>query len=190
LEVVMKATEDLKKEHEDIKAMLRILDEVSDKLDAGEKVNPEHLDGILEFIQGFADKCHHAKEEDLLFPAMEKAGVPRERGPIGVMLYDHGEGRKFVKRMKEGVAKFKDGDANAAQAITENARKYTELLTLHIHKEDNILYPIADNMLSAEAQKELEKAFEKVEIEVIGPGQHERFHRLLHQLEAAYPKKD
>jgi len=63
----MTPTEQLKEEHEAIKLMLRILDKVCDKLESGEEVNPEHLDQILEFIKVFADKCHHGKEEDLLF---------------------------------------------------------------------------------------------------------------------------
>ena len=186
----MKATEELKKEHEAITLMVGILEEMSARLEAGETVDPEHLDGAVEFIQVFADKCHHAKEEDLLFPAMEKAGIQRERGPIGVMLYEHGEGRKFVQGMKAAVERYKSGDADAAAAIAENARKYAELLTQHIHKEDNILYSIADSTLSAEDGDRLAEAFEKVELEVIGAGRHEQFHQLLGRLAAEYPKED
>ncbi len=186
----MKATEELKREHEAIKLMLGILDEMSARLEAGESLNPEHLDGVVEFIQVFADKCHHAKEEDILFPAMERAGIQRERGPIGVMLYEHGEGRKFVQGMKAAVEGYKSGDAAAAGAIADNARKYTELLTDHIHKEDNILYPMADSTLSPEDGERLAEAFEKVELEVIGLGRHEQFHRFLGRMVAEYPKED
>ena len=182
----MKPTEDLKKEHEAIKIMLRILGEVSKRLDAGEKVNAEHLDSILEFIQVFADKCHHGKEEGLLFPAMEKAGIPRERGPIGVMLNEHKEGRDFVKGMKEAVAKYKKGERTAGGQIAENARNYAGLLSKHIEKEDKILYPMADGRLSAAARMDLEKGFEKIEKDVIGPGRHEEFHGLLHRLKDEY----
>jgi hemerythrin-like domain-containing protein len=80
--IIVKPTEELKKEHEAIKLMIRIMGSVSDRLESGKKVDPKHLDSILEFIKVFADKCHHAKEEDLLFPAMEKAGIPLERSKI------------------------------------------------------------------------------------------------------------
>ncbi len=66
----MRPTEELKREHEAIKLMLRILEKVSEKLESGEDVNTDHLDKILEFIQVFADKCHHGKEEDFLFKEM------------------------------------------------------------------------------------------------------------------------
>jgi len=184
----MKPTEDLKKEHESIKLMLRILEEVSKRLEAGEEVSSEHLDRILEFIQVFADKCHHGKEEGLLFPAMEEVGIPRERGPIAVMLYEHKEGREFVKRMREAVDEYKKGWEKAGREIAKNAKNYAVLLSQHIEKEDNILYPMADGRLSAAAQEDLEKGFEKIEKEVIGPGRHEEFHRLLHKLKEEYLK--
>lgn len=73
----MRPTEVLKEEHKVIKLMLKILDRVSKKLNSGEKVDPIHLDKINDFIRTFADKCHHGKEEDRLFPAMEAAGIPK-----------------------------------------------------------------------------------------------------------------
>jgi len=185
----MKPTEDLKKEHEAIKLMLRILEKVSKRLEAGEKVNIEHLESILEFIRVFADKCHHGKEEGLLFPAMEKAGIPRERGPIGVMLYEHREGRDFVKGMSEAIEKYKKGGKKAGREVAKNARNYVSLLSQHIEKEDNILYPMADSRLSAASEEDLEKGFEKIEKEFIGPGRHEEFHRLLHRLKEEYLKE-
>jgi hemerythrin-like domain-containing protein len=144
------------------------------------------LKQIVRFIQGFADKCHHAKEEDLLFPAMEEAGVPRQGGPIGVMLAEHTEGREHVRRMKEAAERYAAGDLKAGSEFAGHARQYAALLSQHIHKEDNILYPIADARLSARAQVRLEKDFEKVEEEVVGAGKHEEYHRLLEKLEKTY----
>ena len=88
----MKATDELRKEHQGIELMLRVLQAVAEKFKRGERVNTEHLDGILEFLSIFVDKCHHGKEEEFLFPALEAAGVRREDGPIGVMLSEHEQG--------------------------------------------------------------------------------------------------
>ncbi|MFQ5891618.1 MAG: hemerythrin domain-containing protein [Candidatus Methanofastidiosia archaeon] len=182
----MKPTEQLKEEHEAIKLMLRILEMICKKLESGEEINPEHLSKILEFIKIFADKCHHGKEEDLLFPAMEKVGIPKEGGPIGVMLLEHDEGRDYIKGMSEAVAKYKTGDGKAFPKIVENARKYITLLTQHIDKEDNILYPMADMHLLKEKQEELLSEFERVEREKIGVSKHEEFHKLLNYLKGVY----
>lgn len=182
----MKPTEQLKEEHEAIKLCLRILEKVSQKLESGEEVNSEHLDQILDFIKNFADKCHHGKEEDLLFPAMEEVGIPKEGGPIGVMLMEHNVGRGSVKGMSEAVAEYKAGDREVSSKIVENARNYITLLTQHIEKEDDILYPMGDMRISAERQEKLLEEFEKVEIEKIGVGKHEEFHKLLDNLKEAY----
>ncbi|OGD18041.1 MAG: hemerythrin [Candidatus Aminicenantes bacterium RBG_16_63_16] len=182
----MKPTETLKTEHKAILLMLEVTESVGRKLESGENIPAEHLTKIVDFIRGFADKCHHAKEEDLLFPAMEKTGIPRQGGPIGVMLAEHTQGREYVRMMKEAAEKYAAGDKKAGLQFAENARHYAALLSQHIHKEDNILYPIADARLSPQAQSSLEKDFERVEEEVVGAGQHEEYHRLLEKLEKIY----
>ena len=182
----MRPTEELKAEHEAIKWMLRIMEQVCARLESGQSVDTGHLEQIVEFIQVFADQCHHGKEEDLLFVAMEQAGIPRQGGPIGVMLAEHTTGRSYVKAMGEAIAAYKASDASAAANIVKNARGYIALLTQHIHKEDNILYPMADRTLADATQQELSEAFEAVERERVGPGRHEAFHQLLHDLDQIY----
>ncbi|MEW5900285.1 MAG: hemerythrin domain-containing protein [Acidobacteriota bacterium] len=182
----MKPTQILKDEHETIKLMLEVIENVCLKLEAGDAVPADDLLGIVDFISGFADRCHHAKEEDLLYPAMEESGVPRQGGPIGVMLAEHAEGREYVKNMKAAAAKYGQGDREEAYRFAENARNYTSLLSQHIDKENNILYMIADQRLSTQTQAKLEKEFERMETEIIGPGKHEEYHGLLEKLEKAY----
>ena len=182
----MKPTETLKTEHKAILLMLEVTENVSRKLEAGDSVPGGDLIRIVDFIQGFADKCHHAKEEDLLFPAMEKTGVPRQGGPIGVMLAEHSRGREYVGKMKAAAEKYAAGEKAAGLRFAENARAYAALLSQHIQKEDNILYPIADARLSPQTQTTLEEGFEKVEEEVVGAGKHEEYHRLLEELEKTY----
>ena len=184
----MRSTEQLKEEHEAIKLMLRILDRVCEKLESGEEVNPEDIYQILEFIKNFADKCHHEKEEDLLFPAMEEAGIPKEGGPISVMLMEHNTGRDHVRGMSEVLAEYKAGNRKVSSKLVENARNYITLLTQHIDKEDNVLYPMADKCLSEGKQEELLEKFEFIEREKIGICKHEEFHKLLHHLKAVYLK--
>jgi len=179
-------TEQLEEEHKGIKLALDILEKICQKLESKEKVDPSDLEKILEFIRVFADKCHHGKEEDLLFPAIEEAGIPKDGGPTGVMVEEHNLGREYVKGFGEGVSAFAAGNEQARTKIVENARNYIQLLSQHIDKEDNILYMIADMHLSQEKQNELLKQFEKVEEEKIGKGKHEEFHKMLEELKAKY----
>lgn len=179
-------TEWLKEEHQAIKIMLQILEKVSQKLESGEEVNPDHLDQMVRFIREFADRCHHAKEEDLLFPAMVEFGVPKEGGPIAVMLTEHEEGRGYVSRMKEAVEKAKGGDSSLLPQFVKNARNYVSLLSQHIDKEDNILYEMAKMHIPLSRMEKLWQDFEKVEREEMGKGVHERFHELLEGLKKIY----
>lgn len=177
----MTSTEQLKNEHQAVLSALDILEKICRKLEAGEKVDPKHQEDILEFIKIFVDKCHHGKEEDLLFPALEKVGIPKEQGPIGMMLTEHDMGRKFVRGMSENISN--------PEKFIENARGYIELLRQHIEKENNILYQMADTHISQAKDNELLKEFDKLELERIGPGKHEEFHKMLEKLAGIYLKQ-
>ncbi len=182
----MKATEELKNEHEGIQLMLRILDAVSIKMNTEEKIPTDHLDSILEFFTIFVDKCHHGKEEEFLFPAMEKAGVTRENGPIEVMLNEHNMGRSLMAKIAIAVTHYKSGDESATDEFGLATTEYVALLTRHIDKENNILFPMADMRLTPQQDDNLMESFEKLEHDRIGPGKHEEFHSLLSRLEQIY----
>jgi hemerythrin-like domain-containing protein len=177
----MTATDDLRAEHEGILRMLDILKAMAARIAAGETVPQAQLEGILDFLKVFADKCHHGKEEDILFPAMEAAGMPREGGPIGVMLHEHSLGRGHIRDMGAALA----GSGGLA-AFAGPSLAYVELLTQHIAKENNVLFPMAERLLGAPALTDMHEDFERLEAERIGPGRHEAFHRLLDDLATEY----
>ncbi len=160
----MRPTEILTEEHNKIKSMLEIFEKICVEIENGNSVDVEKISGILDFLRGFADKYHHAKEEDLLFPAMVDAGIPSEGGPIAVMLMEHDSGRGYLKEISDGLKEYSSGDSNATAKIINNARAYSQLLVQHIFKEDNILYKMADAHLTEEQQNKLLEDFEKVSL--------------------------
>lgn len=182
----MRPTDILKQEHDLILMMLQIVDAACVRMEEGDKINPDHLADMVDFIRNFADRCHHAKEEKLLFPALRQSGIGKENGPIGVMLAEHEEGRFFVKGMSEALVEMKAGDNVAAGKFIADAGGYVKLLDGHIMKENNILFRMADERLTDEQQKELLKEFDRVEREEIGAGVHEKYHEMLHQLRDVY----
>ncbi len=183
------ATKQLRDEHEGIKVMLRIMGNVCRKTQESGGLHTAHFSAILEFLKVFVDKCHHAKEEELLFPALEALGIPGEGGPIGVMLHEHAMGRGFIKAMGETFSKYAQGEKSAAAVaeIVHNAQEYIALLFNHIEKENTVLFVMAENMLSATQQEELYAGFERIEEDRIGIGKHEEFHELIHTLRDLYP---
>jgi hemerythrin-like domain-containing protein len=182
----MKATDHLIHEHEAVLKMIKILEAIAQKLDKGENVWASDLEAALNFLRVFVDKCHHGKEENILFPKLVETGIPNEGGPVGMMLREHVIGRGYIAGFAEGTEKYKSGDKKAITDITENIRGYGELLTSHIFKENNVLYKMADMHLTAQQQTELLENFEKLEDEVIGRGGHEQYHALLERLEQQY----
>jgi len=181
----MKATQQLKDEHEAVSIMLRILEKVCEKSETAGSIDKKHFEGILEFLKVFVDKCHHGKEEELLFPALEDAGIPKY-GPISVMLHEHEISRVYVRAMSQSYSAYMTGDRSSSKDIIENAHGYIALLKSHIENENNILFVIADNRLSEQKQDELFEGFEKIEEDRIGIGKHEEFHALLKMLSGIY----
>ena len=181
----MSATQILRQEHEAILKMLDATEEVAGRLQANETVSPEILGGLLKFFRLFADRCHHGNEEDLLFPLLEQKGMPRDGGPVGAMLLEHEQGRKLIQQMSKAESDYSQGRVGAGPLWAEAASGYVELLRQHIFKENNILFVMAERMLSANEQELLSEAFEKNEREKMGLGTHERLHADMDQLLAS-----
>jgi len=179
----MEATEILKTEHRIIERVLASLEVAAGRLSAGEPVSPGVFIMAADFIKGFADGCHHKKEEDVLFPAMQAAGIPREGGPIGVMLAEHEQGRRLTRGMRAAAEKLAAGEAGAREAVVQNALQYVALLRGHVAKEENILFAIADRVIEGPAQADVSAAFNRVEQEEMGEGVHERFLGLADRIE-------
>ncbi|VBB44041.1 Hemerythrin HHE cation binding domain protein [uncultured Desulfatiglans sp.] len=182
----MKAIEELKNEHHGIEIMLRILQAVADRFGRGQEVDGKDLSNILEFLSVFVDKCHHAKEEEFLFPALENVGVLREGGPIGVMLLEHEQGRRLVAMLKDALAGHESGLVLRKEQAQTIIKEYVALLDEHITKENTVLFPMAEAKLDPDKDKELFEAFEQLERERIGEGKHSEFHALLHRLQATF----
>jgi hemerythrin-like domain-containing protein len=171
----MKATQILMDEHRVIERVLNTLDTAASYLENGEPVRPGLFIDAADFIRGFADGCHHKKEEGVLFPSMAGHGIPVERGPIGAMLADHEQGRQFTRRMRLAAERLQAGDETARGEIIANAQGYVELLRAHIYKEDHILFPMADKAIPLTDQDGVADGFERVEHEETGEGVHEKY---------------
>jgi hemerythrin-like domain-containing protein len=186
----VKATQELSTEHGAVLVGLKILDEVAAAITKKSEQAPEHLEQLLDFFKGFVDRCHHGKEEDVLFPELERRGVKREGGPIGVLLAEHEVGREHVRVITDGLEQLRRGDeaavAAAAATISEHARALHEMLRGHIRKESDDLFPLADRLVPDDVAATLAEKFEVIERERVGEGKHEAYHAMLHELKDRY----
>ena len=177
-----KAIDDLRHEHQAIETGLEILDNMNRSLEAGDNVDKTDLRQFIAFLKEFVDKCHHGKEEGILFPALAKAGMPEKEGPIGVMLAEHDHGRKLIKEMETAIE-----DLTNYRGFAQSAGEYARLLRSHIQKENDVLFPAAERLLSAGQMDGIYEAFEQHEEKVIGQGRHEELHAVLNGLKQKYP---
>ena len=149
----MQAIDILIQEHRVIEKVLDALESAADRLEAGETVPMDFFLKAADFIRNYADGTHHQKEEGILFTALEGHGFPKDADPVSVFMDEHVEGRRLTKGMIECAEKIQAGDTSAKPQLASHARDYIALLREHIQKEDNVLFPIADDVLANEYRK-------------------------------------
>lgn len=179
----MKATDILMDEHRVVERVLASLDRAASALERGVDVRPGFFTDAVRFARGFADGCHHRKEEGVLFEAMARRGMPWDVGPIAAMRSDHEEGRRFIRALEAAARRLEEGDAAARGEVVANARGYARLLQQHIQKEDGVLFPLADQVIPPEARAAVADGFERLEHEETGAGVHEMYLALAEGLE-------
>lgn len=149
----------LKREHgplrEQMDAFAALAAEI--RRSAGGADTAERLEQLRTKVKEFADRLdpHSEREEGALFPMVAKY-IGRETGPIAVMEAEHEQAKRNLRRFFEA---FEGADASAAAAqageIAAFAVTAHEILTDHFLKEENVLFPMAERLLSAEEKEQL-----------------------------------
>ncbi len=165
-------------EHRVIEKALRALSGLCGRLERREPIDPDAFDRMFDFLGAFADRRHHHKEEKCLFPALGSQGVPRDRGPIGVMLQEHCTGRALIAQMRRAA------NAQAVQQFLDAAHAYVDLLSEHIQKEDNVLFRVAQTLLDERSMRALQDDFNEAEAEL--PGSHAKYEQEAEAMERAW----
>lgn len=171
----MKPTEILINEHRVIERVLDRIETMSEEAAVRRTLDKALFADVASFLRDYADRCHHGKEEHLLFPLLEKRGVSRKGGPLGGMRFDHIQARSLVGALKQAAASTNPGNGQGYFRFVSSARDYIRLLRNHIDEGDNILFPLADEILSEVDQEYLLEAFEKVENGLFGPEFHRKY---------------
>src|SRR5262245_41519956 len=171
----MRATDILRSEHETILDVLSALESLGRTAASGQGIDLEIAREALDFLRGFADRCHHGKEEQLLFPTLAARGLAWDEGPLAVMAAEHVRGRELLARMVDALSDAGQSSPGAPARFAAAVAEYVALLRLHIHKENGVLFPWSDAMLSEGEQAALLNAFERFEHAGMGAGAHRRF---------------
>ncbi len=171
----------LKEEHQLILRMIALVDANVGLMERGQFRNWQFYLDAVDFIRNYADRFHHAKEEDVLFVELVRNGMPEKNSPVEAMHIEHEQGRAFVRGMEEAVEKVMAGETGQIQLIAKNARGYVELLRGHIDKEDTILYPLAERVLPENVRSGMLTGYSAAEKQM--PGLEEKYRRLVEKYE-------
>lgn len=152
-------------EHKLILRWAALIPKIIESLDLQSVESLQTLQNGIKFIREFADKFHHAKEEDVLFKYFDS-----NLEILNVMHMDHETVRALVRELLTAIEN-KDNEI-----IKRNLLKYREILLEHIKKEDEILYPWMDNNLNIRQKDELFSEFDAISLKFQGLSiQHEEF---------------
>ncbi len=145
------STASLRRDHDLIEKVIKAMESTIQLLNDGKQIPESILLPVIDFSKNFTDVCHHSKEENSLFPALEQAGMPRNMGPIAMMLMDHERSREIGKEM-ENSAKDYISSGNSTKLISD-MQQYVEHITEHLWKENNKLFMMAEARLQYVSKK-------------------------------------
>src|SRR5262245_33131597 len=128
----------LKHQHRVIEQAMRALEGICFRMLTGEYVPEEELSKLLSFIRGYAEDFHHAKEEEHLFPALRKAGIKDENGPLTFLRQEHKTERKLLSELGLAVAEYQR-DPRTGGKFVAAAQQFKDHLIEHMQQEDAIL---------------------------------------------------
>ncbi len=154
-------TTSLRKDHDLIEKVIKAMESTIQLLANNKQIPESILLPVIDFSKNFTDVCHHSKEENSLFPALEQAGMPRNMGPIAMMLMDHERSREIGKHMEESAKKYLS--SGNSEDLINDMKQYVEHISEHLWKENNRLFMMAEARLQYVSEK-VDKELDEIEI--------------------------
>lgn len=167
-----KASQDLTLEHNMIIVMLNILERVCSSIKSRKKTDLDDLQQIVDLIRVFNGRFHNGKEESCFYPALQQAWIKKEDDIIASIILEHERARELVQQMQKAVS----CNFIATHKFISSSKAFIDLQRHNIERENTILFPLADSMLSHEKQQEIKMNFRIFEEAVISKGKYDQLH--------------
>ncbi len=179
----MTATEILKHEHQVIATVMDAAEREIRAIIPNGSITTDNIEKIIDFCRVFVESCHNAKEEEYLLPKMQERGEAGNRGLLKTIFDEHTEGRHLMQLVAHSLPQAKAcAFPSCVAGVTANLKAYVELLRAHIDKENNVLFLLADRLLTSVDQQNILESFEKHEAEEVGMGVHGKYLQLAKEL--------
>ena len=178
--LIMKPIGPLMIEHRLIERMIKL---VRDGAEAMEKTGAADITSVytaIDFIETYADRCHHGKEENILFSDLNNRQLSAEHKRIlNELLEEHTRARSLTRSLEEAAGRYERGDKSAAREIASFMLKLSDFYPAHIAKEDkNFFLPCMDYFEEKEQAKMLEEFWEFDRMLI-----HEKYRKVVEHME-------
>ena len=149
-------------EHRLIERMIRLLRQQLEKVGGQKKADPVFIDMAVDFIRNYADRCHHGKEEDILFRDLAKKGLSDEHRTImDELLEEHVRARKATRSLLEAKERYLKGNPEALRDIVDAITWLVNFYPIHIQKEDRQFFmPVMSYFSKQEQDAMLQEFYE------------------------------
>ncbi len=149
-------------EHRLIEKMLVVIQKEIEQGEQQNKINPEFIDLAVDFIRVYADRCHHGKEEDILFRDLSKKALSGEEKQImDELIEEHQQGRKTVADLVKAKRRYLEGDQEALSIMLDRMKFLIDFYPKHIEKEDRHFFlPIMKYFSPEEKEAMLQEEWE------------------------------
>lgn len=141
-------------EHTILRVAVRAMTAEANALLADAPIRPEFWRRVVEFLEHFLDRCHHEKEEQILFPALERHGFGRDHGPLVALQQEHLEGRRLARTLFEAL------NERDASRLAKTCLLFCRREELHLDREDTALLPMALEVLPESERAALAAQFD------------------------------
>jgi hemerythrin-like domain-containing protein len=167
-------------EHRLIERAIEILSVEKDRLEAGGELDSVFIDKMVDFIRTYADRCHHGKEEDILFESLHEKTLGKEEARLmRELVEEHKYGREVTQDLVAAKDAVVGGDTFQLKNVLEAIGKLVDFYPQHIAKEDDHFFPDTERHYDKEELDRMLKEFYDFDMQMI----HEKYQKTVEALE-------
>ena len=182
----MEALRIITEEHQNLWRIATTIDQVADEMEAGGPADAAFFNSVFDYIDQFMDGCHHAKEDDYLFPAL-RARSAEAAAVLDRLQAEHRNGPEVLRSLRGQLVATVAGTLDKA-AFAAALRTYTQSLKAHIRTEEKDAMPLAREVLTAEDWAGIDEAFLDNDDPVFGESAKAEFRDLFHRIASLAPE--
>lgn len=163
----------------------RVIVDVERRLDlaaSGTEVQSAYIVSLIDFVLNYADRCHHGKEEQILFRQLEAKDIaPEHADTMAELVREHQAIRDLAGSLDDANVKFMSGDKSVVPRIEQSLREITAIYPAHVEKEERHFFKPAISYFTKEERDAMAEEFRAFDQELI----HEKYRRTVEELEAS-----